>query len=111
MIATLFNVPHTPELLAQFSFANQDSHRQIIRAVLAQKNTTLQEGIVDPIPLDQIATWGNVHQAMHNQMNSALGLSGNDLSDVDFRQPAQIEAWIQLHAREHRAAENALGIG
>jgi hypothetical protein len=44
-------------------------------------------------------------------MDSILGIAGNDLSDVDWSNPDQLESWVWLHAQEHYRAETILGIG
>lgn len=108
-LANIANVPHTDTELSIFSFANADSHLRIINAIRSKSGAMLLYSPVDPIPKADISTWGYMHQQMHNDMNSALGLAGNDLTDVDFSQPGQVAAWIELHFREHYAAENAAG--
>ena len=112
-LATLLNLPTTPELLTQFSFANQDSHRKIAAAAFAQKNgVVLPVYPVDPIPLfgGGIQVFGYNHQVMHDAMDALLGIQGQDLTGLNFENEAQLSAWIQQHFIEHYQAETMLGV-
>ncbi|MDE2470256.1 MAG: hypothetical protein KGL35_16280 [Bradyrhizobium sp.] len=106
MIAALFNNITTPEALHQFSFANADLHaRMTARLGLATVY------VLDPIPTGPALTdWLWRHQEAHNLFNAALGIAGNDLTDVDFQKPDQLASWVWLHAQEHYQAANKLGI-
>lgn len=110
-LANLANVPRTPPELAIFSFSNQDEHFQAAQAVLTQKGVLLPLYPVDPINFDALGVWLQNHQQMHNDMNGLLGTSGSDLTDVDFRNPAQAEAWTTLHFMEHQRWVQILGTG
>jgi hypothetical protein len=110
-LATLFNSPLTEQDLLTFAFSNQDHHRLIAAAISNQKNVQLPLFPLDPIPMFDLSGWAQSHQQMHTDFTSTLGISGVDLSDVNFKDPAQLSAWIILHASEHRQAEDILGIG
>ena len=110
MLATLFNVFTDERGMGQFSFANADLHRR--------QNTALRglgaapiDYVLDPIPPGENAeAWLQTHQQAHTQVNTLLGIVGNDLSDVDFKNPDQVASWVWLHAQEHRQATAKLGI-
>lgn len=106
----LYNVPHTPETIQVFSFSNVDQHRQITDALLAQKGIALPVYPLDPIPMEDLATWAAAHQQSHNDFTKVLGIAGVDLTDVDFRDAGQLSAFISLHANEHMLAAQMLGI-
>ena len=86
------------------------SHRKIIQAIAAQKGKNLAQYQVDPINFTDFSTFLNNNQQAHNEMLSALGISGADLQQVDIRDANQRRAWIAIHAVEHRDAEMALKI-
>lgn len=110
-LATLFNTPVSPSRWAEFSFVNMDEHRKIAAAVLAQLALTIPLYPLDPVPTGlNAAAWLYNHQAIHNRENGILGIAGNDLTAVDFSDVSQVHNWVQLHAEEHRAAAQALGI-
>jgi hypothetical protein len=112
-LATLLNLPRDQNLIGQFSFANQDSHRKIAAAVFAQmKGMIIPQYALDPIPLFQggLLTWGLNHQATHNVQNEILGIQGEDLTSLDFQDEAQLSSWIQQHFIEHYQAEAKLGV-
>lgn len=110
-LANLANVPRTPQEFAVFSFSNQDEHFKTAQAILAQKNVTLPIYPVDPINFDALGIWLQNHQQMHNAMNGLLNTSGSDLTAVDFRNPEQVAAWIELHFAEHQRWVQILGTG
>jgi hypothetical protein len=111
-LATLANLPVTPELVAQFAFANMDSHRKIAGAVFAAMGQIIPLYPLDPIPLfpGGLLTWARNHQSTHDVQNAILGIRGDDLTSVDFTNEEQLSAWIFEHFAEHYAAETQLGI-
>ena len=112
-LATLLNIPGEDDqnTFDEFSFSNQDSHNRIIRAIGDQNGVTLQVYIVDPMPLADLGAWFRNHQQMHNDMNGVTGVSGNDLSSVDWKDEQAKAYWISLHWSEHQQNEQKLGIG
>jgi hypothetical protein len=109
-LATLFNVPDDEQTLLVFGFSNMDHHRLIASAIATQKNVTLPLFPLDPLPTFNMTAWAQSHQQMHVDFTSALGIAGVDLSDVDFKDPAQLSAWVILHAAEHQQADAILGL-
>ena len=111
-VASLLNIPTTPEEFAEWSFSHAAHHRDCSRATLAAKNVVLPEYILDPINLeDGFGTWLYQHQAMHNTQNSALGTAGFDLTDVDWQDQGQFASWIQDNENEHYQWATILGVG
>ena len=113
-LATLLNLPTSPELVAQFSFANQDSHVKIAAAI--RENQKYRQNIpiypLDPIPPFAAGrlVWGLNHQNAHNTQNQILRIQGQDITSVDFQNDEQLAAWIQQHFIEHYLAETMLGV-
>ena len=113
-IATLYNVPGTQQELAWWSFAHAVHHLDIINTVYFRSNIALAQYILDPFdPSDEnnMNNWAYQHQVMHQQMDALLGIAGFDLSSVDWKEPGERAAWIQLNAAEHYQASTILGIG
>lgn len=111
MIAALYNIPTERNALMRFSFHNADAHSLAVRGVRALSGILLPEYPIDPIPETDFGAWLYTHQALHNSVNAALGLAGNDLSDVDPTKLDELTSWIQLHATEHVNWGNILGYG
>ena len=110
-LASLWNVPRSREFFAWFAFSNQAHHAAIADETLRQLTVTLTQFPLDPMPLDlSSGDWLYNHQTMHDQQNAVLGITGNDLTQVNFRDISQLTNWIQLHAEEHRQAATILGI-
>lgn len=110
-LATLLNVPSAADArsLSEWSFSNQDQHRQIVDALAAQKNIVVQLYPLDPIPSYGLVGWFQNHQQAHNDMANALNIALFDLSDVDFKDSEQLAAWVRLHFDMHQQAAQILG--
>ena len=110
-IASLYNVPGTPEEMGIWSFAHAAHHRDINRVIFQKLNVQLPEFVLDPLDLDNVQNWIYLHQLMHNNQDALLGISGYDLTDVSFDDENQFAGWIWLNASEHYQAANTLEIG
>jgi hypothetical protein len=113
-LAALFNIPQTEDQLAEWSFANAAMHTDIVRLIFQKYGQELQQYVLDPfVPTDPdgMQTWLYQHQIMHQQMDAVLGISGYDLTDVDFTNQGILAGWIQSHANEHVQAGQILGLG
>lgn len=110
MLAGLLNIPTDAPSRGNWSFIHQDQHAKIVSAVFTQKSQELPSFSFDPMPDPDpkdgnFITWVQNHQAAHTAFTSVLGIDGNDLSDVDFSKPDQMETWIRLHFSEHYFAQ------
>ncbi len=110
-VAGLFNVPSSPEQLAQWAFINASEHRDIIRRIYELTKIALPEYVLDPLNPKDLELWSYQHQLMHNQMNEILGIAGFDIDTFDFEDKSTLEGTIALHANEHLQAANILGTG
>lgn len=109
-LATLFNLPTEDRGMAQFAFANASHHAVIAQAIQKLYNSSAPVYILDPIPVLSPGVWLYNHQTVHNFQNSVLGIAGNDLTGIDWKQPDEVASWIAIHAEEHRQAAIRLGI-
>jgi hypothetical protein len=109
-IAPLFNIPGSESDFHIFSFHNQDMHRQIIEAIAATRNIVLPLYPVDPIPLNDLAGWAEIEQAMHADFTRVLGIVGSDFSSPNPSDPSEWSVWIFLHGQEMYQAATMLGL-
>lgn len=109
-LASIFNIPDTPEARLVWSFNHMAHHRDIIRRIYETRRLATPEYAIDPININDMAVWGYQHQQMHNNMNAVLGINGNDLVDVNWKDPGELSEWIQLNGSEHYQAGNILGV-
>ena len=65
--------------------------------------------ILDPIG-DDLDQWLLDHQNAHNDLGRVTGVNNSDLQTVDFNDPGQRQAWLQINAQEHTTFGVALGI-
>jgi hypothetical protein len=110
-VASLYNVPSTPEELSQWSTKHMAHHRDIIRKIYEIDKIALPEYLIDPIDPNNPGPWDDLHQQMHQQFDAILGISGFDLLGVEWKNEQLLAAWIWLNAQEHYQAAGILGIG
>lgn len=99
---------------ATFSFSNMDEHTKAAIAVFKKYGVNLQLYPLDPMPPIEGGgreLWAANHQALHNDLDSVLGMDGGpDLSSVEWKDPEQLKVWVQLHAPRHQLYAQVLGL-
>ncbi len=113
-IAGLYNVPHDPQSLAEWSYAHAAHHTDIANQIYIVYQQTIQKYVLDPFDPrndDNVKIWGYQHQQMHELANEILKIPGFDLSEVNWQDENDLATWIQLHAYEHFQASEILRIG
>lgn len=110
-LAGIFNVPATVDERSTWSFVHAAHHRDINRVIFQAVGTELPEFVLDPIDPANSQVWAYQHQVMHQNMNRVLGISGQDLTAVDWTNPLALAGWIFDHAQEHYQAAQVLKIG
>lgn len=110
-LASLFNVPSTDEERSQWSFAHMAHHRDINQRIYTLIKVALPEYLLDPISPADPGNWEYQHQLMHDNQNQLLGISGQDLTGVDWNDQRILQGWIFLNSSEHYQAAQILGIG
>ena len=109
-LAGIYNIPSNEQTFEEWSFNHAANHRDVNAAILRIYGIALPEYILDPFtPGDE--NWIYSHQTMHNNQDAILGISGYDLTDVNFQDQGQLAGFIYLNADEHRQACDILGIG
>lgn len=111
-LATLLNMPdfNDPRSINEWSFSNMDEHRKIVETIYVKNGTLLNIYPLDPVPVSNVVFWLQLHQQAHNDFTSVLGIENFDISSVDFRNQAQVDAWIRLHFDMHYVASQQLGL-
>jgi hypothetical protein len=97
----------------EFWFQNWIDHQDIQQAILAD---TAAGNPNDPIYV--IIPWvasdatGCLlrHQFFHNDMNNITGYGGQDLTNLNFKDPQSVQDWVYNHYQEHLAAHTFLDI-
>jgi len=111
MLATLFRIPQTPEEFSLWSFAHAAHHRDIIRLIFQTQSKRLDEYVLDPLNPVDMGNWPYLHQTMHQQMDTVLGIKGFDLSTIDWQDADLMSGWFNQHANEHYQAGAILKLG
>ncbi len=101
--------PPTDQGLAEWFHAHIRHHEAISDAVRETRGIRLEIFPIFP-GRAQDYQWSRDHQTMHNQMNSALGVSGTDLTEFDIKDKRKADAWFFLHYMQHLAAATATGL-
>lgn len=110
-LANLANVPSTDEERAQWSFAHMAHHRDIAEKIYVLLKLALPEYILDPVDVDDTGTWEYQHQLVHDEQNQLLGIDGQDLTGINWKDQNELTAWVQLNFNEHYQASAILEIG
>ena len=110
-LADLYNVPTTDDERAQWAFAHMAHHRDINEKIYVLIAVALPEYILDPIDPKDTGQWEYLHQIMHDNQNALLGIQGQDLTGVDWKDPTILNGWIWLNSSEHYQASDILEIG
>ena len=110
-LASLANVPSNDEERAQWSFAHMAHHRDIAEKIYVLLKIALPEYIIDPIDPNDTEQWEYQHQLMHDTQNQLLGIDGQDLTGIEWKDQNLLTGWIQLNFNEHYQASNILEIG
>lgn len=110
MLANLANIPRDEKSLTEWANSHMAHHRDIIRRIYETQRLVLAEYVLLPINPENPADWADQHQIMHNEMNAALSLQGNDLTAIDWNDQGVESSWIWLNFIEHQAAGTKLGV-
>jgi len=110
MLAAVINPSPDDQDFSAWSFNHYQDHLEIIQAVKAHGGPSLEILEINEINPQDVQSWLERHQTMHNDMNGVLNLQGNDLTAVDFRDAGQRQSWMWLNFNEHRNARGALAI-
>ena len=108
MILNLYTVPVSSSDFDIFSRSNADHHLQIITALASKIGLVIYQ--LDPMPPEDLPSWLRRHQQAHNDVNGFLNVNGVDLSDVNFEDQKEMEAWTALHANEHFTWATTTGV-
>jgi hypothetical protein len=98
-----------PGALERWVFSHAQDHNNLIAQANTLPNVTLQYRIIDPIGVD-VDQWLEDHQVLHNELGNLTGFNNADLTTVDFKDPRQRQAWIDINFAEHQTFSVALGL-
>jgi hypothetical protein len=108
----LYAQPEDQDDWLAWAFNHAANHYDWIPAIGAQKNIFgLQQFVLSPIDPENMGAWLYQHQISHDQANAALGTSGYNLIDLDWKDESQFAMWLRLNATEHQRISALLGIG
>ena len=91
--------------LAFWLRAHQDAHRGAAQAT----NTFLP--VIDPFDVNNETareTWLADHARAHNEVNAYLKIAGADLTELNWNNPAEVQAWVDLNFLEHEQWASSL---
>lgn len=55
-------------------------------------------------------SWLNAHSLIHTALRAPVGVTGIDLSEVDFSNAEQFDLWQEVHRTEHATLRPLYGI-
>ena len=92
-----------------WAFVHGQTHAQIVQGA-GKLGLQLFQYQLDPIAPWDLKGWLLRHQAAHSDANQLLGLRGNDLQSVDFKDPKELRQWMYYNWQEESAICTRLGI-
>ena len=110
-IATIYTFPHTEEDFRRWSFEHMSHHRDIIRAIAQKGGPRLDEYVLDPFDPEDMSLWLDRHEAMHQQMDTVLGIAQNQLDELNWKDHEESANWFMQHGNEHFQAGTILQLG
>jgi hypothetical protein len=110
-VAEFMHVPTDQATFEQWNFAHAAHHLNILQLIAQNFNKTLSSYVLDPADPNDMSYWAYFHQVMHNEMNSVLGIQGEDLTDIDPKDSDIMADWVYANGNEHQQAATILGIG
>lgn len=112
MLALLQSPPGDVESWDQFSFSNWDCINQIRDAIRVQFDVTLPDYQVQPIDLEHgFGDFLAANQQAHTDFARVLGIQTSDISQVDPKDAAEMQDWVNRSFYELFAACERLKIG
>ena len=100
----------TPQGFTEWVFSHYVHHQAIISAVQQTKGIHLVLYDIYPFNDRNLDNWLQQHQSQHTDMTSVFGINGVDLTNLDFKDRRQLDAWMDLHYREHLAVASDCGL-
>lgn len=108
-LAHLLYPAPTPQGMEEWFFQHHQHHLAILGAMKANKGIELDSFPLYPVNVQQLQTWLETHQQMHNAMTEALGISGFDLSGLDLKDKAKSDNWFFQHYLQHQSVGEVCG--
>ena len=100
----------SPESREQWVLWHSQDHQEIHQAIQNVLGTNLVIYQLYPMDLKNLEQWAAWHQQTHDDENSATGLAGNDLSEMNFKDPKKANEWHFNHFKEHLALRSKFSI-
>ena len=110
MLAALLEVPGNVNEWDRWAFHNRTANDLIRQAMQSQKGVALTEYPLYPIDISSPSQWLWWNQLAHQEFLAPLNLQSHDIESADFKNPAELEAWIYLNYKELYDASEALGV-
>jgi hypothetical protein len=108
-LPSIFSPPPGDAGWGEYWFAHFQDHLDIVQAI-QKTGIPLTVYMIDPwLDGDKDGILDR-HQQFHNDMNAVLATPGQDLSELDTKDPAKVAEWVYLQYQEHLNAHIALNI-
>lgn len=105
----LLSISSEPGGLQRWAFTHNLDHNRLITAANTKYSGHLEFRILDPISLE-FDDWLLDHQRAHDDLASFTGVDNSDLQSVNFKDPAERDAWLLINQQEHAAFAAVLGV-
>lgn len=109
LAAVLYPSP-TTKGWAEWSWHNYQHHQAIDTAMEQVRGIKPASYRLWPVDEHNFQDWLEQHQQSHSLFTQVLGISGQDLSELDLKDKTKREAWMFQHFIQHQAAAQTLAL-
>lgn len=113
-LATILYPPPTDHGWDEWMLANDLHHKALIDAINASRGTNLtMPQPIWPVEIgseEQMRVWSRVHLDLHNDINAALGIPGQDIGSPNFKDKRALDGWTYIHFTMHQSSAQLAGV-
>jgi hypothetical protein len=91
-----------------WGFVHLQLHRNMAEYLQRTEKQPINVFPLDPIPLQNIKSWLENHQAMHDSLSRITGITSFDFLSLDMNNDAAVNIWLEQHFAVHQEMQRYL---
>lgn len=107
-LTSLYNIPSDDPSFDEWAFNHAAHHYDIVRRIYEVYKIAVPQYILYPSVRQEFPEY--LHQIMHEDMDSVLNISGNNLLGINWQDSGELSVWLGLNASEHIQASDILKV-
>lgn len=109
-LASIQNIPDDDISFQQWAFSHAGHHTDLNRRIYELFNIAVPGYVLYPFSQADESIWEYYHQITHSNMDAVLGITGNNLLGINWKDQGELSVWIELNFSEHLQASAILGV-